>query len=53
MNIQNVTVGTKMETTFDPENITGLSEEEAAGLLKKEGYNELPSQKNRACCPSY
>ena len=37
-----------METTFDPENITGLSEEEAAGLLKKEGYNELPSQKKQS-----
>jgi P-type Ca2+ transporter type 2C len=38
-------VGLKMETTFDPENITGLSEEEAAGILKNDGYNELPSQK--------
>jgi Ca2+-transporting ATPase len=37
-----------METAFDPENITGLSEEEAAGLLKKEGYNELPSQKKQS-----
>jgi hypothetical protein len=53
MSIQNVTVGIKMETAFDPENITGLSEEEAAGLLKNEGYNELPFQKNRACCLSY
>jgi len=42
-----------METTLDPENITGLSEEEAAGILKNDGYNELPSQKNRACFPSY
>jgi len=37
-----------METTFDPEHITGLSEEEAAGILKKEGYNELPSQKKQS-----
>jgi len=37
-----------METTFDPENITGLSEEKASELLKKEGYNELPSQKKQS-----
>ena len=37
-----------METAFDPENVTGLTEEEAAGLLKKEGYNELPSQKKQS-----
>jgi P-type Ca2+ transporter type 2C len=37
-----------METTFDPENITGLSEEEAAGILKNDGYNELPSQKKQS-----
>ena len=37
-----------METAFDPANITGLSEEEAAGLLEKEGYNELPSQKKQS-----
>ncbi len=37
-----------METTFDPENVTGLSEEEASELLKKEGYNELPSQKKQS-----
>lgn len=37
-----------METTFDPENITGLSEEEAAEILKTEGYNELPSQKKQS-----
>lgn len=37
-----------METTFDPENITGLSEEEAAAILKNEGYNELPSQKKQS-----
>ncbi len=34
--------------TFDPESITGLSEEDAAGKLEKEGYNELPSQKNQS-----
>lgn len=34
--------------TFDPESITGLSEEDAAGKLKKEGYNELPSQKKQS-----
>ncbi|WP_292381976.1 cation-translocating P-type ATPase [Methanosarcina sp. UBA289] len=37
-----------METTFDPENITGLSDEEAAEILKNEGYNELPSQKKQS-----
>ena len=37
-----------METTFDPENTTGLSEEEAAGILKNDGYNELPSQKKQS-----
>src|SRR5665647_2251587 len=37
-----------METTFDPENTTGLSEEKAAGILKTEGYNELPSQKKQS-----
>jgi Ca2+-transporting ATPase len=37
-----------METVFNPENITGLSEEEAAGILKNEGYNELPSQKKQS-----
>jgi P-type Ca2+ transporter type 2C len=37
-----------MEITFDPENITGLSEEEAAGILKNDGYNELPSQKKQS-----
>jgi P-type Ca2+ transporter type 2C len=37
-----------MEPAFDPENITELSEEEAAGLLIKEGYNELPSQKKQS-----
>jgi Ca2+-transporting ATPase len=37
-----------MEKIFDPENITGLSEEEASEILKKEGYNELPSQKKQS-----
>jgi Ca2+-transporting ATPase len=37
-----------METTFDPENITGLSEEEASRIIKTEGYNELPSQKKQS-----
>lgn len=37
-----------METLFDPEKIVGLSEEEAAIMLKKEGYNELPSQKKQS-----
>ncbi|VVB91274.1 putative copper-exporting P-type ATPase A [uncultured archaeon] len=34
--------------TFDPESITGLSEEDAAGKLEKEGYNELPSQRKQS-----
>jgi Ca2+-transporting ATPase len=34
------------EPTIDT--ITGLSEEEAAGRLKREGYNELPSTKRRS-----
>ncbi len=37
-----------MGVIFDPENITGLSEEEASEILKKEGYNELPSQKKQS-----
>ncbi len=37
-----------METTFDPENITGHSDAEAAEILKNEGYNELPSQKKQS-----
>ena len=39
--------GIKMGTAFDPEKIAGLSEEEAAIKLQKEGYNELPSQKKQ------
>ena len=37
-----------MENASNPENITGLSEEEVEELLKKEGYNELPSQKKQS-----
>lgn len=37
-----------MENAFDPENITGLSQQEASEILKKEGYNELPSQKKQS-----
>ncbi len=33
---------------FDPRSVSGLSEAEAAGRLKKEGYNELPSAGNRS-----
>ena len=36
-----------MEKAFDPESITGLSENDAARKLKEEGYNELPSQKKQ------
>jgi Ca2+-transporting ATPase len=36
-----------MEKAFDPESITGLSEDDAARKLKEEGYNELPSQKKQ------
>ncbi|MCX5656797.1 MAG: HAD-IC family P-type ATPase, partial [Candidatus Omnitrophica bacterium] len=36
-----------MEKNFDIKNISGLSKEEAGLRLKKEGYNELPSQKKR------
>ncbi|MCX9084213.1 MAG: cation-translocating P-type ATPase [Candidatus Methanoperedens sp.] len=37
-----------MEKIFDLENITGLSENEAARILDKEGFNELPSQKKQS-----
>ncbi len=37
-----------MESTFDPEHITGLSGDEASEILEKEGYNELPSQKKQS-----
>ncbi|HEY3362470.1 MAG TPA: cation-translocating P-type ATPase [Methanosarcina sp.] len=37
-----------METPFDPEHITGLSGEEASEILKRDGYNELPSQKKQS-----
>ena len=37
-----------MKKIFDPENITGLSEEEVIRKLKEDGYNEIPSQKNQS-----
>jgi len=37
-----------MGNHLDIKNITGLSEAEAGELLKKEGYNELPSSKSRS-----
>lgn len=37
-----------MEKNFDIENITGLSEEDAARKLDEEGFNELPSQKKQS-----
>ena len=37
-----------MEKNSDIENITGLSEEDAARKLNEEGFNELPSQKNQS-----
>ncbi len=40
-----------MEKNFVLENITGISEEDAARKLVKEGFNELPSQKKRAFLP--
>lgn len=36
-----------MNPNNDIKNISGLSENEASLKIKKEGYNELPSQKNR------
>jgi Ca2+-transporting ATPase len=36
-----------MPVKFNLENITGLSEEEASSRIKKEGFNELPSQKKK------
>ncbi len=36
-----------MNTEFDIKNISGLSESTALSKIKKEGYNELPSQKNK------
>jgi Ca2+-transporting ATPase len=35
-------------TSFDINSITGLSEQETAERLKREGYNELPSAKQRS-----
>ncbi len=37
-----------MSTPFDINSITGLSEQEAASRLRREGYNELPSTKQRS-----
>jgi Ca2+-transporting ATPase len=37
-----------MEKIFDPENIAGLSEEEAIRKLKEDGYNDIPSQENQS-----
>ena len=37
-----------MEKTLDPENLTGLSNEEAANRLREDGYNELLSQKKQS-----
>ncbi|MGE5807652.1 MAG: cation-translocating P-type ATPase [Nitrospirota bacterium] len=36
-----------MITSFDIHSIPGLSEQEAAARLRREGYNELPSSKRR------
>jgi P-type Ca2+ transporter type 2C len=33
---------------FDPDAIAGLTEEEAGKRLREEGYNELPSTKERS-----
>jgi Ca2+-transporting ATPase len=40
--------GNKMDATLNPEKISGLSETEAAEILEREGYNELPSQKKQS-----
>lgn len=37
-----------MKEEFDLNNLKGLTEKEAREKLKKEGYNELPSQKKRS-----
>lgn len=37
-----------MINEFDTKNISGLSEQEAVDRLRKEGYNELPSTKQRS-----
>jgi len=39
---------TIVSTPFDINSITGLSEQEAAARLQREGYNELPSTKQRS-----
>ena len=37
-----------MDNEFDLKTLSGLSEAEAVNLLKQEGYNELPSSKQRS-----
>ena len=37
-----------MKKIFDPESMTGLSEEDVVKKLREEGYNELPSQKKQS-----
>ncbi len=41
-------MNTLPETTLYQENISGLSESEAAQRLREEGYNEIPSAKRRS-----
>ena len=36
-----------MEKKIEPEEVAGLSEEDASKSLKEAGYNELPSQKKQ------
>jgi Ca2+-transporting ATPase len=40
-------VNDTIKKRFDPENIKGLPDKEAAGRILVEGYNELPSQKKQ------
>ncbi|NJD76203.1 MAG: cation-translocating P-type ATPase [Candidatus Methanoperedens sp.] len=40
-----------MEKKTEPEDIVGLSEEDASKRLKEAGYNELPSQKKQGFLP--
>lgn len=37
-----------MKTSFQTENITGITQKQAAEKLEKEGYNELPSSKPKS-----
>ena len=39
---------TSMNCEFDPINTPGLSEVEAAGRLREDGYNEIPSSRKRS-----